>query len=104
MVNLLFVCFSYFSLFFTSFILFSYFELIFFLPYHLLSRPQPINMATVSQYVKQAGVVRGITYLLLLNLSAHITKKLGMAPGGKMGDGISDFQVTLWARTTKNTD
>merc|ERR1712002_1235214 len=48
-----------------------------------LQKPQTMNLATLSQYVKQAGVVRGITYLLLLNLSAHITKKLGMAPGGE---------------------
>ena len=33
--------------------------------------------------VWQAGVVGGIMQVLLLSMSAHITKQLGMAPGGE---------------------
>ena len=31
----------------------------------------------------QSGVVQGIMHLLLLSMSAHLTKQLGMAPGGE---------------------
>lgn len=31
----------------------------------------------------QFGLVQGVMYILLLSLSAHITKELGMAPGGE---------------------
>lgn len=33
--------------------------------------------------VRQHGKIQGILYLLLLSVSAHITKQLGMAPGGE---------------------
>lgn len=29
------------------------------------------------------GVIQGLLQILMLNLSAHITKQLGMAPGGE---------------------
>jgi len=31
----------------------------------------------------QGGMLQGVMYLLLLSMSAHITKELGMAPGGE---------------------
>lgn len=31
----------------------------------------------------QSGVVQGMMHLLLLSMSAHLTKQLGMAPGGE---------------------
>lgn len=31
----------------------------------------------------QSGVVGGVMQVLLLSMSAHITKQLGMAPGGE---------------------
>lgn len=34
-------------------------------------------------FVFQSGVVGGIMQVLLLSMSAHITKQLGMAPGGE---------------------
>ena len=33
--------------------------------------------------MSQAGVVQGIVHILLLNMSAHLTEQLGMAPGGE---------------------
>ena len=33
--------------------------------------------------VKENGVIQGLLYLLLLNMTSHITKELGMAPGGE---------------------
>jgi len=66
-----------------------------------LQKPQTMNLATLSQYVKQAGVVRGITYLLLLNLSAHITKKLGMAPGGEFRRAFVETKKLQARKKTK---
>lgn len=37
----------------------------------------------VTFFVFQSGVVGGIMQVLLLSMSAHITKQLGMAPGGE---------------------
>ena len=34
-------------------------------------------------FLLQSGVVQGIMHLLLLSMSAHLTKQLGMAPGGE---------------------
>ena len=31
----------------------------------------------------KGGMLQGVMYLLLLSMSAHITKELGMAPGGE---------------------
>jgi hypothetical protein len=31
----------------------------------------------------QSGVIGGVMQVLLLSMSAHITKQLGMAPGGE---------------------
>ena len=31
----------------------------------------------------QSGLLQGIMHLLLLSMSAHLTKELGMAPGGE---------------------
>ena len=33
--------------------------------------------------IKRNGVYKGLFYLLLINMSANITKMLGLAPGGE---------------------
>nr|CAD7199982.1 unnamed protein product [Timema douglasi] len=37
----------------------------------------------IQSTIKQNGMFHGIMYLLLLSMSAHLTKQLGMAPGGE---------------------
>lgn len=49
----------------------------------LLEEAKNINMEKISNTIKQNGVFNGIMYILLLNMSAHLTKELGMAPGGE---------------------
>ncbi|KAK7102452.1 traB domain-containing protein-like [Littorina saxatilis] len=49
----------------------------------LLEEAKNINLAKFRMAVKQSGVVQGIMHLLLLSMSAHLTKQLGMAPGGE---------------------
>ncbi|XP_043238532.1 uncharacterized protein LOC122390029 [Amphibalanus amphitrite] len=42
-----------------------------------------LNMERVISILRQNGTVQGCLYLLMLNLSAHLTRELGMAPGGE---------------------
>lgn len=37
----------------------------------------------VKETIRNYGVVQGVMYLLLLSVSAQITRELGMAPGGE---------------------
>lgn len=49
----------------------------------LLEEAKNINMDKISNTIKQNGVFNGLMYILLLSMSAHLTKELGMAPGGE---------------------
>ncbi|XP_030752354.1 traB domain-containing protein [Sitophilus oryzae] len=49
----------------------------------ILEEAKKIDFARVLSTVKSNGVVNGLMYILLLNMSAHITKEIGMAPGGE---------------------
>lgn len=49
----------------------------------ILEEAKNINMRTVRQLIQRNGVMQGVLNILLLNMSAYITKELGMAPGGE---------------------
>ncbi|BFZ08267.1 hypothetical protein BsWGS_11306 [Bradybaena similaris] len=49
----------------------------------ILEEAKNINMTTIQQVIKRNGFMQGILNILLLNMSAYITKELGMAPGGE---------------------
>ncbi|CAH3115336.1 unnamed protein product [Porites lobata] len=49
----------------------------------LLREAKNIDMQKLKLAVKQSGLVAGFMQVLLLSVSAHITKQLGMAPGGE---------------------
>jgi len=50
----------------------------------ILAESQNLTMQRSLQIMKdQGGMLQGVMYLLLLSMSAHITKELGMAPGGE---------------------
>lgn len=49
----------------------------------ILREAQEINTRKILSTIKSNGVYNGIIYLLLLDMSAHITKEIGMAPGGE---------------------
>merc|ERR1719193_340349 len=49
----------------------------------ILRESQSLNGTKILEFIKKIGFLQGISYVLLLNLSAHITKQLGMAPGGE---------------------
>lgn len=49
----------------------------------ILKEAQSLNMQKIISTIKASGFYNGIMYLLLLDISAHITKEIGMAPGGE---------------------
>lgn len=49
----------------------------------ILEEAKNINLDKIMSTIKRHGAYFGITYILLLNLSAHLTKQIGMAPGGE---------------------
>ncbi|XP_040571909.1 traB domain-containing protein [Lepeophtheirus salmonis] len=49
----------------------------------ILKEVQSMGMRQVIDIIKRDGAVRGTLALLLQNLSAYLTKQLGMAPGGE---------------------
>ncbi|XP_008480832.1 traB domain-containing protein [Diaphorina citri] len=44
--------------------------------------------------IAENGLVQGLMYLLFLNMSAQLTKKLGMAPGGEFRRALSEVGYT----------
>jgi len=49
----------------------------------ILEEAQTLNLDKSLEIIKSQGTVQGVMYLLLLSMSAHLTKELGMAPGGE---------------------
>ncbi|GLH04302.1 TraB domain-containing protein [Gryllus bimaculatus] len=49
----------------------------------ILEEAKNINFEKIHSTIKQNGLIHGLMYILLLSMSAHITKQLGMAPGGE---------------------
>ena len=49
----------------------------------ILQEAQNLSLERSLVIMKQQGALQGVMYLLLLSMSAHITKELGMAPGGE---------------------
>ncbi|EDS25988.1 TraB [Culex quinquefasciatus] len=56
----------------------------------LLEEAKDINLAKIQSIVKSNGAINGLFYILLLNMSAKITKKLGMAPGGEFRRAVNE--------------
>lgn len=49
----------------------------------LLREAANVSFESIMSTIKKNGVYYGITYVLLLNVYAHFTKEIGMAPGGE---------------------
>ncbi|XP_058813443.1 traB domain-containing protein isoform X2 [Topomyia yanbarensis] len=56
----------------------------------LLEEAKDINLAKILSIIKRNGAINGLFYILLLNMSAKITKKLGMAPGGEFRRAVDE--------------
>ncbi|XP_064473461.1 traB domain-containing protein-like isoform X2 [Ornithodoros turicata] len=58
----------------------------------ILKESQNMNFEKMMSTIKQNGVVQGIMYLLLLSMSAHLTRQLGMAPGGEFRRAVQEAE------------
>lgn len=56
----------------------------------ILREAKNINIAKLRATMAQNGVFNGLMYMLLLNMSAHITRELGMAPGGEFRRAMAE--------------
>ncbi|XP_068201677.1 uncharacterized protein [Palaemon carinicauda] len=56
----------------------------------ILEESRSLDFRKVQMILRQHGKVQGILYLLLLSVSAHITKQLGMAPGGEFRTAFAE--------------
>ncbi|XP_023231893.1 traB domain-containing protein-like isoform X1 [Centruroides sculpturatus] len=56
----------------------------------VLEESKNMNLEKLRAAVKQNGLIQGVMYLLLLSMSAHLTKQLGMAPGGEFRRAFSE--------------
>ncbi|KAJ7372063.1 hypothetical protein OS493_021492 [Desmophyllum pertusum] len=60
----------------------------------LLKEAKNIDMQKLRLAIKQSGVIGGVMQVLLLSVSAHITKQLGMAPGGEFRAAYREARKT----------
>ncbi|XP_055679989.1 traB domain-containing protein [Lutzomyia longipalpis] len=58
----------------------------------LLEEAKDINMAKLRNAVQSNGMVIGLLFILLLNISAKLTEQLGMAPGGEFRRALEECQ------------
>lgn len=56
----------------------------------LLEEAKDINMQKIRNVIKTNGFFNGMFYILLLNMSAKLTKELGMAPGGEFRTAMKE--------------
>ncbi|KAG7299725.1 hypothetical protein JYU34_016724 [Plutella xylostella] len=56
----------------------------------ILREAKNINVQKIRSTMAQNGVFNGLMYILLLNMSAHITRELGMAPGGEFRRAMTE--------------
>lgn len=56
----------------------------------LLEEAKDINMQKIRNVIRTNGFFNGMFYILLLNMSAKLTKELGMAPGGEFRTAMKE--------------
>ncbi|KAF2360216.1 Pheromone shutdown TraB [Trinorchestia longiramus] len=61
----------------------------------ILMESTNLDFAKMRAVIAQHGRVQGLLYLLLLSVSAHITKQLGMAPGGELRVAVATAKRLL---------
>ncbi|CAF1341497.1 unnamed protein product [Rotaria sp. Silwood1] len=58
----------------------------------LMREASQINFEKLRTIIKANGVIHGIIHVLLLSMTAHLTKQLGMAPGGEFRAAFREAQ------------
>ncbi|XP_069141614.1 traB domain-containing protein-like [Argopecten irradians] len=70
----------------------------------LLEEAKNINFQKIKETISKIGYVQGIAYLLLLRMSAHIAKELGMAPGGEFRQAFREAKKVQVCKMIKLGD
>jgi len=58
----------------------------------ILEEAKNLNFEKSMDIIKQQGAVQGGMYIALLSMSAHLTRELGMAPGGEFRRAFAEAQ------------
>lgn len=58
----------------------------------LLKEAQDMSFAKIRNITKSNGVMNGLFYVLMLNMSAKLTNDLGMAPGGEFRRAVEEMK------------
>lgn len=58
----------------------------------LLEEAKNINFAKIRSITKANGLLNGLFYILMLNMSAKITEDLGLAPGGEFRRALEELK------------
>lgn len=58
----------------------------------LLAESDFMNFKKIREIIRTNGVVNGLFYILLLNMSSHLTLKFGMAPGGEFRRALIEMK------------
>lgn len=56
----------------------------------LLKEASDISLTKIRNIIKQHGLINGVFYIVLLNVSANLTNELGMAPGGEFRRALEE--------------
>ncbi|CAL4093167.1 unnamed protein product, partial [Meganyctiphanes norvegica] len=56
----------------------------------ILQESRNLDRGKIMMILRQHGTIQGLLYILLLSVSAHITKELGMAPGGEFRTAFAE--------------
>lgn len=58
----------------------------------ILEEAKGLSFQKIAATLEQNGLLQGVLYFLLLSMSAHLTKQLGMAPGGEFRRAYHEAQ------------
>lgn len=59
----------------------------------MLEEAKTLNLDNIRALIKKNGLYCGLTYILILNLNKHISKELGMAPGGEFRVAYQEVNI-----------
>lgn len=59
----------------------------------LLEEARDMSFAKIQSIIKANGVMNGLFYILMLNMSAKLTKDLGVAPGGEFRRAVEEMKM-----------
>lgn len=58
----------------------------------LLEEARDLSLAKIQSITRANGILNGLFYILMLNMSAKLTRDLGMAPGGEFRRAVEEMK------------